>query len=149
MPVRVNWWYAGEDCFGEGFLRGERTWIDTMSGLSCAECLLRLERTNRTFVRTNNSISTSTTLDLRGMRRVIFQSPDTLDGPIIIRHEHEVSVLACQRTHKLAKPHRPQECSFQPSEVYQKGERKQSRRARRKRGKRLTSVNFALAASAM
>jgi hypothetical protein len=70
---------------------------------------------NQTFMRTNNSISTSTTLDLREVRRVIFQSPDTLDGPIMIHmrgHEHEVSVLACQRARKLAKPHRHQECSF-------------------------------------
>jgi len=45
-------------------------------------------------------------------------------------------VLACQRASKLEKPHRHQECSFQPSEVCQK--------IKAEGGKGLTSANFAL-----
>ena len=42
-------------------------------------------RANEPDVREDQQLySTSTTLDLREMRRVIFQSPETLDGPIII-----------------------------------------------------------------
>lgn len=85
MPVRVNWRYAGEDHFGEGFLRRGKEHGLTRCRVYLVQSAFQA-RANESDVREDQQLyfDKHHALICAKCDESSLQSPDTLDGPIII-----------------------------------------------------------------